>query len=102
MKTEEAKASAQGYKGPIAVTLTLNADYTIKTLVIGDENFTETVHIGSKVLDKMPWLAETEVGMELVGLSRDQIKRAQAELRKSQGRSALEALRKAAGVVPEG
>ena len=49
---EEAKASAQGYKGPIAVTLTLNADYTIKTLVIGDENFTETVHIGSKVLDK--------------------------------------------------
>lgn len=57
---------------------------------------------GSKVLDKMPWLAETEVGMELVGLSRDQIKRAQAELRKSQGRSALEALRKAAGVVPEG
>ena len=33
-------------------TLTLNADYTIKTLVIGDENFTETVHIGSKVLDK--------------------------------------------------
>ena len=57
---------------------------------------------GSKVLDKMPWLAETEVGMELVGLSRDQIKRAQAELRRSQGRSALEALRKAAGVVPEG
>ncbi|MEZ7872409.1 MAG: FMN-binding protein, partial [Eubacteriales bacterium] len=49
---QEAKASAQGYKGPIAVTLTLNADYTIKTLVIGDENFTETVHIGSKVLDK--------------------------------------------------
>ena len=48
----EAKASAQGYKSPIAATLTLNADYTIKTLVIGDENFNETVHIGAKVLDK--------------------------------------------------
>ena len=35
-----------------AVTLTLNADYTIKTLVIGDENFNETVHIGAKVMDK--------------------------------------------------
>ena len=50
--TEEAKATAQGYKSPIAVTLTLNADYTIKTLVIGDESFDETVHIGAKVLDK--------------------------------------------------
>ena len=49
---EEAKASVQGKIGPVAVTLTLNADHTIKTLVIGDESFKETVNIGTKVLDK--------------------------------------------------
>lgn len=44
---------------------------------------------GSKILDKMPWLADTEVGMELVGLSPDQIRRAQSERVRSEGRALL-------------
>ena len=40
----------------------------------------------------MPWLAETEVGMELMGLSDDQIKRALAERRRAAGRNVLAAL----------
>jgi len=48
---------------------------------------------GSKVLEKMPWLAETEVGLELVGLTPDQIRRAQSERRRAEGRSVLASLR---------
>ena len=47
---------------------------------------------GSKTVAAMPWLAETEVGMELMGLSDDQIKRAQAERRRAAGRNVLAAL----------
>ena len=47
---------------------------------------------GSKILDKMPWLADTEVGMELVGLSPDQITRALADKRRAAGRGVLDAL----------
>jgi hypothetical protein len=43
----------------------------------------------SKVIDKFPWLAETEVGLELAGLSPDQIKRALAEKRTAQARQLL-------------
>ena len=46
----------------------------------------------SKVLDKFPWLAETEVGLELAGLTSDQIRRALAERRRAQGRNVLERL----------
>jgi Phage portal protein, SPP1 Gp6-like len=54
---------------------------------------------GSKVIDKFPWLAETEVGLELAGLTPAQIRRALAERRKAEGtRSVLEALRN----VPSG
>ena len=48
---------------------------------------------GSKIIDKMPWLADTEVGMELVGLSPDQIHRALADKRRASGRGVLDALR---------
>jgi hypothetical protein len=44
---------------------------------------------GSKVIDKAPWLADTEVGLELLGLTRDQIERALADKRRNQGTSAL-------------
>lgn len=47
---------------------------------------------GSKVIDKFPWLAETEVGLELSGLSKDQIKRALAERRRATGRDTLSRL----------
>lgn len=47
---------------------------------------------GSKVIDKFPWLAETEVGLELSGLTADQIRRAQAERRRIAGRTVLERL----------
>ena len=44
---------------------------------------------GSKIIDKFPWLAETEVGLELSGLSPDQIRRAMSEKRKAEGRALL-------------
>lgn len=43
----------------------------------------------SKVIDKFPWLAETEVGLELSGLSPDQIRRALAERQRARGREVL-------------
>ncbi len=43
--------SSKGYGGPVAVTVSLSNDNTIVSLIIGDENFKETVGIGSKVLD---------------------------------------------------
>lgn len=52
---------------------------------------------GSKVVDKAPWLAETEVGLELLGLSRDQIDRAMNEKRAAQGRAILSRLTGASG-----
>lgn len=52
---------------------------------------------GVKVLSQFPWLAETEVGLEVAGLSPDQIARALAEKRRAQGRGVLQALRDAAG-----
>lgn len=48
---------------------------------------------GTKVIDKLPWLAETEVGMEVMGLTPDQIKRAMVEKRRSGGRASLNRLR---------
>jgi hypothetical protein len=53
---------------------------------------------GLKQIQAMPWLAETDVGLELLGLSEDQKRRAQAERRRTDGRRTLEAI--AAGGVP--
>ncbi len=47
---------------------------------------------GSKIIDKMPWLAETEVGLELMGLTPDQARRAMSERRRVQGRATLDRL----------
>lgn len=46
----------------------------------------------TKVIDKFPWLAETEVGLELAGLSPEQVTRALAERKRAQGRAVLERL----------
>lgn len=47
---------------------------------------------GSKIIDKVPWLAETEVGLELLGLSPDQARRAVAERAGANGRDVLRRL----------
>ena len=51
---------------------------------------------GMKVITAVPWLAETSVGMELLGLSSQQIERAMAERRRSQTSSLVERLTAAA------
>jgi hypothetical protein len=47
---------------------------------------------GSKQLAVVPWLAETEVGLELLGLDAQQIQRALAERRQGAGRAVIAAL----------
>lgn len=47
---------------------------------------------GAKQVAAVPWLAETEVGLELLGLSESQIQRALAEKRRAAGRAVLAAL----------
>ena len=47
---------------------------------------------GSKTLEKVPWLAETEVGLELLGLSPSQVRRAMADKRVAEGRALLRGL----------
>lgn len=51
---------------------------------------------GAKQLGSVPWLAETEVGLELLGLSQSQIERAMADRRRAQGRQLAEVLAQAA------
>jgi hypothetical protein len=54
---------------------------------------------GMKQLTAVPWLAESEVGLELLGLDEQQIKRAMADRRRAEGRGVLETLRDAASRV---
>jgi hypothetical protein len=51
---------------------------------------------GMKQLSAIPWLAETEVGLELLGLDRQQIDRALADRRRAQAQQRLTALAAAA------
>lgn len=51
---------------------------------------------GAKQLGAVPWLAETEVGLELLGLDAQQIRRAMAEKRRLGGSAALAAIAAAA------
>ncbi|MGG7450564.1 phage portal protein [Plantibacter auratus] len=55
---------------------------------------------GAKQIGAVPWLAETEVGLELLGLDDQQIRRAMAEKRKASGRAVLAALQSAVPVTP--
>lgn len=54
---------------------------------------------GAKQVSVVPWLAETEVGLELLGLSADQIERALAERRRAQARRTREQLLGLSGAV---
>lgn len=47
---------------------------------------------GTKIIASVPWLAETEVGLEKLGLTPDEIKRALAERRRNAGRRVLDAV----------
>jgi hypothetical protein len=47
---------------------------------------------GAKQISVVPWLADTEVGLELLGLDGLQIKRAMADKRRASGRAVLAAL----------
>lgn len=51
---------------------------------------------GMKQLTAIPWLAETEVGLELLGLDEQQIQRAMADRRRNGGTTALRAIADAA------
>lgn len=51
---------------------------------------------GTKQLSAVPWLAETEIGLELLGLDEQQIRRAMAERRRLSGSAALRAITDAA------
>jgi hypothetical protein len=44
---------------------------------------------GSKIIDKLPWLAETEVGLEVLGLTPDQARRAMNDRRRAEARALL-------------
>lgn len=47
---------------------------------------------GAKQIGAVPWLAETEVGLELLGLDDQQIRRAMADKRRAAGRAVVAAL----------
>ncbi len=55
---------------------------------------------GAKQLAVIPWLADTEVGLELLGLDEQQIVRAMRDRRRSAGRAVLANLSDRATVVP--
>lgn len=55
---------------------------------------------GLKQLTAVPWLAETEVGLRLLGLDEQQAQMAMSERRRAEGRQTLAALRSAAAEVP--
>ena len=45
-------ASAQGFAGPVAVEVTLDASNTITAIKIGDDQFAETAGFGAKALEE--------------------------------------------------
>ena len=57
-----ATASAQGFGGKVAVTVTLDENGAISEITIGDENFSETPGFGAKAL-------EPEFGAQFVGMT---------------------------------
>ena len=52
---------------------------------------------GAKQIGAIPWLAETEVGLELLGLDRQQVERALSQKRRAEARQTLETLRQVNG-----
>jgi hypothetical protein len=60
------------------------------------ESRAQAADAGAKQLAAVPWLAESEVGLELLGLTDAQIKRALADKRRMGGSAALRAVTQAA------
>lgn len=56
------------------------------------ESRAQAADAGAKIIDKFPWLAETEVGLEIAGLTPDQIRRALSERTRANGRNVLNQL----------
>jgi hypothetical protein len=56
---------------------------------------------GMKQLSALPWLAETEVGLELLGLDEQQILRAMSDRRRAQAAQTVASLRAAAQTVTQ-
>lgn len=56
------------------------------------ESRAQAADAGTKIIDKAPWLAETTVGLELLGLTSDQITQAYAERQRAEGRAILNRL----------
>jgi hypothetical protein len=56
------------------------------------ESRAQAADAGAKQLALVPWLAESAVGLELLGLTEPQIKRAMAEKRRTAGRASLDAI----------
>ena len=54
---------------------------------------------GAKTIGSIPWLADTEVGLEILGLDAQQVQRAMAERRRLRGSGVLESLRASAQQV---
>lgn len=54
---------------------------------------------GAKQIAAVPWLAESEIGLELLGLDEQQIRRALADRRLAAGRNVIAAIRPPAPVV---
>lgn len=54
---------------------------------------------GAKQIGAVPWLAETEVGLELLGLDEQQIRRAMADKRRAAGRAVVAAVTQPAQVA---
>ncbi len=55
-------ASAKGYKGPVWVDVTFDADGKITSLSVGNEKFQETEGVGTQV--KEPFFTEQFIGMQ--------------------------------------
>ncbi|MBQ8080375.1 MAG: RnfABCDGE type electron transport complex subunit G, partial [Clostridia bacterium] len=56
-----AKASEQGFAGPVAVTLSLDENGAISEITIGDDSFAETEGFGARALE--PEVAEALIGL---------------------------------------
>lgn len=103
----EAEDATDGWSTPIrrAVTRALAMQNDLDSVPAEwsaiDTKWRNPVHLsraaaadaGAKQLGAVPWLAETEVGLELIGLDEQQIKRALAEKQRAAGRAVVEALR---------
>lgn len=71
------------------------ADYRLIREKWRDPRFTSRAQMadaGSKQVASVPWLGDTTVGLELMGLSQDQIERALSENRRNTGRRVVEAV----------